>query len=174
MSLGAAAIDFDVDGDTDVITACGRVGLGETLANQDTVQPDLVLRREAEGFVEVAGAVGFGEDDDGRVVVPGFFTPDGTPDIVLAEQLSVVAASVMAGVGIAGIPEAGLVILPLVLTAAGLPEAAVASAVPLIVPVDWIVARVRSGVNVMDDMVVAVVLDRFEPPDAPEPAAPAP
>jgi DAACS family dicarboxylate/amino acid:cation (Na+ or H+) symporter len=85
----------------------------------------------------------------------------------LDQQLVVVLASVMAGVGIAGIPEAGLIILPLVLGAAGLPEAAIAVAVPLIVPVDWIIARVRSGVNVLADVVVAIVLDRFEPADAP-------
>lgn len=85
----------------------------------------------------------------------GYATP-------ISQQLTIVAASVMAGVGIAGIPEAGLVILPLVLGAAGIPEAAVAVAIPLIVPVDWIIARVRSGVNVAADMVVAVVLDRFE------------
>jgi Na+/H+-dicarboxylate symporter len=84
-------------------------------------------------------------------------------DLSLTDQLGVVAASVMAGVGIAGIPEAGLVILPLVLSAAGLSEAAIAVAIPLIIPVDWIVARVRSGVNVLADLVVAVVLDRFEP-----------
>ena len=81
----------------------------------------------------------------------------------LTQQLTVVAASIMAGVGIAGIPEAGLIILPLVLGAAGVPEAAVAIAVPLIVPVDWILARVRSGVNVLADMVVAIVLNRWEP-----------
>lgn len=83
-------------------------------------------------------------------------------ELSLAQQGVVVLASIMAGVGIAGIPEAGLIILPLVLSAAGLPEAAIAVAIPLIVPVDWIIARVRSGVNVMADLVVALVLDRFE------------
>ncbi len=80
-----------------------------------------------------------------------------------SQQITVVLASIMAGVGIAGIPEAGLIILPLVLGAAGVPEATVAVAIPLIVPVDWILARIRSGVNVLADMVVAIVLDRFEP-----------
>ena len=84
-------------------------------------------------------------------------------DLTLGQQVTVVLASITAGVGIAGIPEAGLVILPLVLASAGIPEAAVAVAIPLIVPVDWIIARVRSGVNVLADMVVAIVLDRFEP-----------
>lgn len=83
-------------------------------------------------------------------------------DLTVSQQFTVVLASIMAGVGIAGIPEAGLIILPLVLGAAGVPEAAIAAAVPLIVPVDWILARVRSGVNVIADMTVAIVLDRFE------------
>jgi Na+/H+-dicarboxylate symporter len=79
-----------------------------------------------------------------------------------SQQATIVVASIMAGVGIAGIPEAGLVILPLVLTAAGIPEAMVAIAIPLIVPVDWVLARVRSGVNVLADMVVAIALDRLD------------
>lgn len=90
--------------------------------------------------------------------------------LTFVQQINVVMASILAGVGIAGIPEAGLIILPLVLGAAGVSDAAVAVAVPLIVPVDWVLARVRSGVNVVADMVVAIVLDRFEPPDAQTPA----
>jgi Na+/H+-dicarboxylate symporter len=78
----------------------------------------------------------------------------------LGQQIVIVLASIMAGAGIAGIPEAGLIVLPLVLSAAGLPEAAIAAAIPLIVPVDWIIARARSGVNVMSDMLVAILLDR--------------
>jgi DAACS family dicarboxylate/amino acid:cation (Na+ or H+) symporter len=87
-------------------------------------------------------------------------------DLSLGQQLQIVLASLMAGVGIAGIPEAGLIVLPLVLQSAGLPESVVAAAIPLVLPVDWIIARVRSGVNVMGDMVVAILLDRGEPPDA--------
>ncbi len=82
-------------------------------------------------------------------------------DLSFGSQLIIVLSSIMAGVGIAGIPEAGLIVLPLVLTAAGLPEAAVFAAIPLIVPVDWIIARVRSAVNVLADMLVAIVLDRM-------------
>ncbi|GAB4454240.1 MAG: dicarboxylate/amino acid:cation symporter [Armatimonadaceae bacterium] len=80
--------------------------------------------------------------------------------LTLDKQFIIILASIMAGAGVAGIPEAGLVVLPLVLGAAGLPEATVATALPLILPVDWIIARVRSGVNVMSDMLVAILLDR--------------
>ncbi len=78
----------------------------------------------------------------------------------LPQQAIVVLASIMAGAGIAGIPEAGLIVLPLVLGAVGLPEALIAAAIPLILPVDWIIARCRSMVNVMSDMLVAILLDR--------------
>lgn len=79
----------------------------------------------------------------------------------LDQQFVVVLSAIMAGAGVAGIPEAGLIVLPLVLGAAGLPEATVAAALPLLLPVDWIIARARSGVNVMSDMLVAILLDRF-------------
>jgi DAACS family dicarboxylate/amino acid:cation (Na+ or H+) symporter len=81
-------------------------------------------------------------------------------DLGLGAQVVVVLASLMAGVGIAGIPEAGLIVLPLVLGSVGLPEAVVAAAIPLVLPVDWIIGRARSVVNVMSDMLVAIVLDR--------------
>jgi len=77
----------------------------------------------------------------------------------LGQQLVVLLASLMAGVGITGIPEAGLIVLPLVLGAAGLPEQVVAAAIPLVLPVDWIIGRVRSAVNVMSDLLVAILLD---------------
>jgi Na+/H+-dicarboxylate symporter len=84
-------------------------------------------------------------------------------DLDLGQQAVIVMASLMAGVGIAGIPEAGLIVLPLVLGAAGLPESVVAAAIPLVLPVDWIVGRARSMVNVLSDMLVAILLDRFRP-----------
>ncbi|MDF0644314.1 MAG: dicarboxylate/amino acid:cation symporter [Nitrospira sp.] len=83
-------------------------------------------------------------------------------DLALVNQLLIIAASIVAGVGAAGIPEAGLVVLPLVLSAAGLPDQIITAAIPLIMTVDWILARVRSGVNVMSDMLVAILLDAAE------------
>jgi Na+/H+-dicarboxylate symporter len=90
----------------------------------------------------------------------------------LPQQGVVVLASIMAGVGIAGIPEAGLIVLPLVLSSVGLPEAVVAAAIPLVLPVDWIIGRARSAVNVMSDMLVAILLDRDRAAVASAPALP--
>lgn len=80
-------------------------------------------------------------------------------ELTVTQQVVVVLASLMAGIGIAGIPEAGLVMLPLVLGAVGFPTPVVAIAMSFVLPVDWILARCRSGVNVMSDMVVAIMLD---------------
>jgi Na+/H+-dicarboxylate symporter len=80
-------------------------------------------------------------------------------DLPIANQVLIVVASIIAGAGVAGIPEAGLIVLPLVLAAAGLPEQVIVAAIPLIMTVDWIIARARSGVNVLSDMLVAILLD---------------
>ncbi|MFI5248062.1 MAG: cation:dicarboxylate symporter family transporter, partial [Nitrospirales bacterium] len=92
-------------------------------------------------------------------------------DLPMANQLMIVVASIIAGAGVAGIPEAGLIVLPLVLSAAGLPDKVIVAAIPLIMTVDWIIARARSGVNVMSDMLVAILLDRGSVTPATEPGA---
>jgi Na+/H+-dicarboxylate symporter len=80
-------------------------------------------------------------------------------DLTVGKQLVIVIASIIAGAGVAGIPEAGMIIMPLVLTAAGLPDEVILASIPLIMTVDWIIARARSAVNVMSDMLVAILLD---------------
>jgi len=76
--------------------------------------------------------------------------------------------SIIEGAGVAGIPEAGLIVLPLVLAAAGLPDQVIIAAIPLIMTVDWIIARARSGVS---DMLVAILLDAGRLTAATEPSA---
>jgi len=92
-------------------------------------------------------------------------------DLPMGKQILIVLASIIAGAGVAGIPEAGLIVLPLVLVAAGLPDHVIIAAVPLIMTVDWIIARARSGVNVMSDMLVAILLDAGQATPATAPAA---
>ncbi|GDX85033.1 dicarboxylate:amino acid:cation symporter DAACS family protein [Methylococcaceae bacterium] len=83
-------------------------------------------------------------------------------NLELSQQLLIVAAAVMVGAGVSGIPEAGLIALPLVLSTIGLSEQLIIALIPLIATIDWIIARCRSVVNVMSDMLVAILLDRFE------------
>jgi Na+/H+-dicarboxylate symporter len=83
-------------------------------------------------------------------------------NLEMPQQLLIVAASVMVGIGVSGIPEAGLIALPLVLSTIGLSEQLIVTIIPFIATVDWIIARCRSVVNVMSDMLVALLLDQFE------------
>ncbi|HAA32512.1 MAG TPA: dicarboxylate/amino acid:cation symporter [Cyanobacteria bacterium UBA8553] len=73
----------------------------------------------------------------------------------LPQQLVVVFTSIVASVGAAGIPEAGLVTMTLVFTAVGLPTQYIA----LLVTVDWFLDRCRTVINVMGDMTVSSLLD---------------
>ncbi len=82
-------------------------------------------------------------------------------DLSIGAQVTILLASLMAGIGVAGVPEAGLIVLPLVLATAGLSEREVAVFLPLVFAVDWILARCRSALNVMADMLVAILLDRW-------------
>ena len=74
----------------------------------------------------------------------------------LGQQLSAALACLVAAMGIAGVPEAGFVSLSLVLTAVGLPL----ELLPLLLTVDWVLARARSVVNVLSDMTVSILIDR--------------
>lgn len=73
----------------------------------------------------------------------------------LQEQLLVVVTSILASVGAAGIPEAGLVTMTLVFNAVHLPV----EYIPLLLTVDWFLDRCRTAINVMGDMNVACLLD---------------
>ncbi|MFO0960431.1 MAG: cation:dicarboxylase symporter family transporter [Isosphaeraceae bacterium] len=77
------------------------------------------------------------------------------------ERLMIAAFSVVASIGIAGVPEAGLISLAVVLTTAGLPL----DLLPILLSVDWILGRCRAMTNVAGDMLGAVLLDRFAPPE---------
>ncbi|MDI1446819.1 dicarboxylate/amino acid:cation symporter [Polyangium sp. 6x1] len=111
----------------------------------------------------LAACIGTNLNNDGILLYEAmtavFLTQAVGAPLGLGGEVTIGLASVMAAAGIAGIPEAGLVVLPLVLGAAGLPDALIATAIPLVMTVDWFIARCRSAVNVMSDMLVAVLLD---------------
>lgn len=75
-------------------------------------------------------------------------------DLSLGQQVVAALMSLVAAIGVAGVPEAGVVSLSLVLTAVGLPL----EVVPLLLTVDWLVARMRSVTNVLSDMTVSIAI----------------
>lgn len=79
-------------------------------------------------------------------------------DLSAHQQLMVVLTSIIASVGAAGIPEAGLVTMTMVFTAVGLPV----QFIPVLLTVDWFLDRCRTAINVMGDMNVSCLLDGKE------------
>jgi len=77
-------------------------------------------------------------------------------DLGAGAQIVVVLTATLAAVGAAGIPQAGLVTLVMVLQAAGLPT----EGIGLILAVDWLLDRFRTAVNVWGDAVGAAVMAR--------------
>jgi Na+/H+-dicarboxylate symporter len=73
----------------------------------------------------------------------------------LIEQLMVMLTSIVASVGAAGIPEAGLVTMTLVFSSVGLPTEYIA----ILITVDWFLDRCRTAINVMGDMTVSALVD---------------
>jgi Na+/H+-dicarboxylate symporter len=76
-------------------------------------------------------------------------------DLTLMQQAMIVLTSVIASVGAAGIPEAGIVTMTLVLTAVKLPT----EYIPILLTVDWFLDRCRTTINVLGDVNVSCLLD---------------
>lgn len=105
------------------------------------------------------------------IMVGGTFNHDGTAlyeamaallvaqamgkNLGLEQQVIVVIMAMIASVGAAGIPEAGLVTMIAVFSAVGLPVEYIA----LLLPVDWFLDRCRTTINVMGDMTSTCILD---------------
>jgi Na+/H+-dicarboxylate symporter len=83
-------------------------------------------------------------------------------DLGPGEQAIIFVTATLAAVGAAGIPEAGLVTMVMVLHSVGLPL----EGISLLLAVDWFLDRFRTTVNVWGDAVGAAVVERFLPQSA--------
>lgn len=79
-------------------------------------------------------------------------------DLSLAEQVIVAFTALLASIGAAGIPHAGLVMMVIILQAVGLPT----ESQGLIIAVDRVLDMARTAVNVWSDSCGCAVVSRFE------------
>ena len=86
------------------------------------------------------------------------------------EQVVIFLTATIAAIGAAGIPEAGLVTMVIVLKAVGLPI----EGIGLILTIDWFLDRCRTTVNVWGDSVGAGVIETLESGAPPEQASDSP
>ncbi len=79
-------------------------------------------------------------------------------DLTVSNYITIVLTAVLAAVGTAGVPGAGLIMLSLVLSSVGLPMEGVA----IIAGIDRILDMARSTVNVVGDGIAAVIVAKTE------------
>jgi Na+/H+-dicarboxylate symporter len=79
----------------------------------------------------------------------------------IEQQVLIFLTATLAAIGAAGIPEAGLVTMVIVLRAVNLPL----EGIGLILAVDWLLDRFRTTVNVWGDATGAAIIERHLPAD---------
>jgi DAACS family dicarboxylate/amino acid:cation (Na+ or H+) symporter len=112
----------------------------------------------------LGACVGTNFNNDGIILYEGmavlFVAQASGIHLSLGQQLLAAITCMVAAVGVAGVPEAGFVSLAVVLNTIGLPL----ELLPLLLTVDWIIARGRSMVNVLSDMLLSLLIDRKRNP----------
>ena len=101
-----------------------------------TINMDGTALYEAVAAIFIAQAIGF--------------------ELSIVQQVVVAVTATLAAIGAAGIPEAGLVTMVIVLNAVGLPL----EYIGLILSVDWLLDRFRTTVNVFGDAAGSAVVER--------------
>jgi DAACS family dicarboxylate/amino acid:cation (Na+ or H+) symporter len=111
----------------------------------------------------LGACIGTNFNNDGIILYEGmavlFVAQANGIDLTLGQQVLAAVACMVAAMGVAGIPEAGFISLALVLNTVGLPL----EILPLLLTVDWIIARARSVTNVLSDIVLSVLIARSDP-----------
>jgi DAACS family dicarboxylate/amino acid:cation (Na+ or H+) symporter len=111
----------------------------------------------------LGACVGTNFNNDGIILYEGmavlFVAQAAGIELSLGQQLLAAATCLVAAMGVAGIPEAGFISLALVLNTVGLPV----EILPLLLTVDWIIARARSVTNTLSDMMLSILIARKGP-----------
>ena len=100
-----------------------------------------------------------------EVVAVLFIAQISNIDLAFADQLVVAFTALLASIGAAGIPHAGLVMMVIILQAVGLPT----ESQGLIIAVDRVLDMCRTSVNVWSDSCGCAVVSRFESAERHEP-----
>jgi DAACS family dicarboxylate/amino acid:cation (Na+ or H+) symporter len=146
------------------------MGAGSSLATLPLTLGALDRMGVSPASAALGACVGTNFNNDGIILYEGmavlFVAQAHGIELGLGQQLIAAGSCLIAAMGVAGVPEAGLVSLALVLNTVGLPL----ELLPLLLTVDWIVGRARSVTNALSDMVLSILIDRFAPARASPPA----
>ena len=117
------------------------------------------MSKETSGFILPAGST---LNMDGTGLYQGvaaiFLANAFGMDIGIVGNITILITALLASIGTAGVPGAGLIMLMVVMGAVGIPLEGVA----IIAGIDRILDMGRTAVNIIDDTVCAAVVSRFE------------
>ena len=133
---------------------------GATLpVTMETAEKELGISEEISSFVLPLGAT-INMDGTGlyQAVAAVFIAQTLGMDLNLAAQMTIVFTAVLASIGTAAVPSAGIVMLVIILESVGVPSAGIA----LILGVDRILDMCRTVTNVTGDLTVATVVAASE------------
>lgn len=122
------------------------------------VEQHLHVKRDIAGFVVPLGAT---VNMDGTALYEAaaalFVANLAGIDLNLGQQLVVFFTAMLGAIGAPGIPSAGMVTMIVVLQSVGLPVEAIA----ILLPIDRLLDTVRTAVNVEDDMIASMVVQKL-------------
>jgi Na+/H+-dicarboxylate symporter len=141
-----------------VTMECAETKAGISKRSAEFVLPlGATINMDGTALYEAAAAI---------FIAQAYSVLDPSFTLTLTQQLTIAITATLAAIGAAGIPEAGLITMLIVLNAVGLPL----ELIGLILPVDWLLDRFRTAVNAFGDSVGAAIVDRAfgsEPADEP-------
>lgn len=139
-----------------VTMECAEMRAGVSKRSTEFVLPlGATINMDGTALYEAAAAI---------FIAQAFSIVNPDYELTLAQQATIAITATLAAIGAAGIPEAGLVTMLIVLNAVQLPL----ELIGLILPVDWLLDRFRTAVNAFGDSVGAAVVDQtFEVEEKP-------
>ncbi len=135
-----------------VAMECAETKAGISKRSTEFVLPlGATVNMDGTALYEAAAAI---------FIAQAYAIVDPTFLLTFDKQVVIAITATLAAIGAAGIPEAGLITMLIVLSAVGLPI----ELIGLILPIDWLLDRFRTAVNVFGDSVGSAIVDQsFEP-----------
>ena len=125
----------------------------------ECAEENVGVSEEVSSFVLPLGAT-INMDGTGlyQAVAAVFIAQTVGMDLTLSAQLTIVFTALLASIGTAAVPGAGIIMLVIILEAVGVPSAGIA----LILGVDRILDMLRTVTNVTGDITVATIVANSE------------
>lgn len=158
--LGRRGLDFMLKMGRAVVTAFGTASSTATLPlTMECAREAGVDERAVRFVIPLGSTINMNGTALYEAAAAMFIAQAYGIDLGVGAQVIIFLTATLAAIGAAGIPEAGLVTMVIVLNAVGLPI----EGIGLLLAVDWFLDRFRTVVNVWGDVVGASVIHRILP-----------